>query len=104
MKAPTLLLMLAVLLLAGCTKTVTQRVEIPYEVTVPVYFKVAAPAELLRRYIPTEYPVFISPSSKDAVIGMSTLDWERLQVILRTLESRDEAWRSWAQQPAEAKP
>lgn len=104
MKAPTLLLMLAVLMLAGCTRTVVQRVEVPYETTVPVYYKAAAPIELARRYIPTEFPTFIPPSSKDAVIGMSELDWQRLQVILRTLNSRDEAWRTWAQEPAEAQP
>lgn len=73
--------------------------NVPYEVKVPVYLSPQAPGELVRRYVPTEYPVFVSPSEPAAQYGLTELDWQRLQVILRTMQTRDEAWRAWATKP-----
>lgn len=95
------LLVLAALVLAGCSsQRPAEPVHIPYEVKVPVYVKEPAPGELQRRYVPTELPKFISPDDKSAIVGLSQQDLDRLKVILRTLTTRDDAWRQWAAQPA----
>lgn len=70
--------------------------QVPYEVKVPVYVYPSAPDELARPYKPTEYPAFVQAMDPAARYGLSELDWQRLQVILRTLHSRDESWRYWA--------
>lgn len=88
-------------LLTGCTVQPTMKpVNVPYEVKVPVYVKEPAPGELQRRYVPTELPKFVSPADKSAIVGLSQQDLDRLKVILRTLTTRDEAWRQWSTQPA----
>lgn len=88
-------------MLTGCSsQQVFKPVNVPYEVKVPVYVKEPAPGELQRRYVPTELPKFVSPDDKSAIVGLSQQDLDRLKVILRTLTTRDEAWRQWSTQPA----
>lgn len=89
------------LILTGCSsQPALKPVNVPYEVKVPVYVKEPAPGELQRRYVPTELPKFVSPADKSAIVGLSQQDLDRLKVILRTLTTRDEAWRQWSTQPA----
>lgn len=89
------------LLLTGCSsQPVVKPIHVPYEVKVPVYVKEPAPGELQRRYVPTELPKFVSPEDKSAIVALSQQDLDRLKVILRTLTTRDEAWRQWSTQPA----
>lgn len=89
------------LLLTGCSsQPVVKPVNVPYEVKVPVYVKEVPPGELQRRYVPTELPKFVSPEDKSAIVALSKQDLDRLKVILRTLTTRDEAWRQWSTQPA----
>lgn len=93
--------------LAGCASQQEQYCpapvvhNVPYEVKVPVYLSPKAPGELVRPYIPTELPAFVDPSDPKAKYGLSDLDWQRLQVILRTMRTRDDAWRAWATKPTE---
>lgn len=90
-------LLLVLALLTGCgTRVVEKVVPQPYEVKVVVPVEKKAPDTLLQRYIPTEYPEFISPDSPGVRYGLTQRDWERLQIILRTMQTRDQAWRSWA--------
>lgn len=90
-------LLLAIALLAGCAERVVEKiVPQPYEVKVPVVVEKKAPDTLLQRYIPTEYPEFKAPDAAGVRYGLTQLDWERLQTILRTMQTRDQAWRSWA--------
>jgi hypothetical protein len=99
MKGHTFLLLLAVTLLAGCAKpapeVVYQQVKVPYEVKVPTYIKRTPPRELVRPYKPTEMPKFIDPADPSAKVALDEANWQRLQVILRTLMQRDKSWRSW---------
>lgn len=91
-----ILLLLGPLLLAGCQTQPAPLPAEPYEVKVPVYIKATPPGELARAYVPTELPIFVSPAHPDAVYALTEVDWRRLQVILRTLRTRDQAWRDWA--------
>lgn len=91
----------ATMLLAGCSANpavcpAPQVQRVPYEVKVPTYIYPSAPSELTRPYRPTEYPAFVDSLDPAARYGLTELDWQRLQVILRTLHSRDEAWRAWS--------
>lgn len=95
-----LALALAILLTGCSTQPVLKPVNVPYEVKVPIYIKEPAPGELQRPYVPTNVPKFINPSDKSAIVGLSKEDLDHLQVILRTLKTRDEAWRQWSAQPA----
>lgn len=89
--------LLAALVLAGCaSQPAPLPVAQPYEVKVPVYIKPKAPDSLLLRYVPTELPRFVSPTAPNVVYGLTQEDWNRLQTLLRTLHTRDQAWRSWA--------
>lgn len=84
-------------LLVACSARVVEKVvPQPYEVKVPVPVERRPPDSLLQRYVPTETPVFVDPAAADVVYGLRQLDWERLQIILRTMQTRDQAWRSWA--------
>lgn len=90
----TLLLCLA---LTGCAERVVEKVvPQPYEVKVQVPVEKRAPDTLLQRYVPTEYPEFRAPDSPGVRYGLTQQDWERLQIILRTMQTRDQAWRRWA--------
>ena len=90
-------ILLAITLLAGCADRVVEKiVPQPYEVKVPVIVEKKAPDSLLLRYIPTEYPEFMAPDAAGVRYGLTQQDWERLQTILRTMQTRDQAWRSWA--------
>ncbi|MNQ55095.1 hypothetical protein D3C85_691780 [compost metagenome] len=85
------------LLLTGCAKDpLVRTVQVPYEVKVPVVVKATPPGELSRPYVPTELPVFVEPSHPSAKVALSETDLSRLKTILRTLTTRDEAWRQWA--------
>ncbi len=87
----------AFVILQGCgTREVEKFVPQPYEVKVPVLVERKPPDSLLQRYVPIDTPVFVDPSAADVVYGLRQQDWERLQIILRTMQTRDQAWRSWA--------
>lgn len=91
------LLLLALVLVAGCQARVVEKiVPQPYEVKVVVPVEKKAPDSLLQRYVPTEYPTFKAPDAAGVRYGLTQLDFERLQTILRTMQTRDQAWRSWA--------
>lgn len=96
MKAcPLALLIAALTLLQGCETRVVE-VAKPYEVPVPYPVEKRAPDDLVRAYIPTDYPEFVNPGEPNVVYGLTQEGWQRLQVILRTMQTRDQAWRSWA--------
>lgn len=97
----TLLLVCLCLLTAGCASTaqvcpepVTLRV--PYEVKVPVYVERTVPAELKRKYTPMDFPKFIAPTTPGAAVALDKDGVDKLKIILRTLKTRDDAWRAWA--------
>lgn len=86
------------LLLVGCStpKPVPEVIRVPVEVVKPIYVKPAAPGELMRPYVPTAVPEFVSPQDKSAIVALTPEGLDRLKVILRTLTTRDAAWREWA--------
>lgn len=90
----SLALILICLVLAACTPNV--RTEYVYvEVKVPVAVRSPAPEWLATPYIPEALPEFLP-----AAPGHVTLDSvgvNNLKTILRTLTTRDEAWRVWSQ-------
>lgn len=96
------LCLLLIVALTGCQTPPPLPAE-PYETKVPVYIKREAPGELIRPYTPTELPSFVSPSHPDAVYALTEVDWRRLQVILRTMRTREDAWRVWATGQGESK-
>lgn len=97
MKPQALVWAICVATLAGCSARVVERpVAQPYEVKVPVYIEREAPSSLTLPYVPTEYPQFLPPDAAGVVYGLTQEGWQRLQTILRTMQTRDQAWRSWA--------
>jgi hypothetical protein len=96
--AHALALAIALITLQGCTRAVepVQPPAQPYEVKVPVLVKATPPDSLALPYVPTEFPTFVNPDAPGVVYGLTKEGWERLQTILRTLHTRDQAWRSWA--------
>lgn len=90
----------ALISLAGCTSepVIVYR---PVEVLVPV--RATPPDALLKAYLPERLPRFISPLDPAAKAAMSEADLNHLKVLLRTLKTRDDAWRAWASQPSDAK-
>lgn len=100
------LLILVALLLAACGHQMPQECpappppqRVPYEVKVPTYIDRTPPAELVRPYKPLNVPKFLSPSDEDAVVGLDAEGLDRLKIILRTIKTRDDAWRAWAVKP-----
>lgn len=95
----TRVLLLLALLLAGCATKPAQQVTKFVEVPTPVYVKAKAPGELMRKYIPTHVPQFVAPSDPGAVVALTAEELDNLKVFLRTLITRDAAWREWAASP-----
>ncbi len=97
-----LLLMLLGALVAGCaTDQAVQRCEpvqlkVPYEVKVPTLVTRTPPAELARGYTPLDLPDFIQPGDQRSVVGLDKVGLDRLKILIRTLKTRDDAWRAWA--------
>lgn len=89
-----LVLILMLISLAACSSQEPQvRTEVksvPYEVKIPYYIKPTPPGELMRRYSPTELPQFSEG------LCLTPDNFQRLQVILRTLVTREQAWINWA--------
>lgn len=88
-----LVLALAVLA-SACTREVI--VYQPVEIEVPVPVRAVPPAELSRPYRPEPLPRFISPQDPAAKAALSSEDLNHLKTVLRTLATRDAAWRAWA--------
>jgi len=91
----SVLVLILVAALTGCAsapepiyKTVT--------VSVPVPVKVRAPDILIQPYHPVHLPKFTSPTDPAAKVALSAEDLNHLKTLLRTLVTRDEAWRAWA--------
>lgn len=90
-----LALLSVALVLSGCASEVVY-VDRPVEVLVPVPVRREVPEQLSAEYLPSQLPKFTSPSSPSAVVGLSEEDLNRLKTILRTLTTREKAWRAWA--------
>lgn len=97
------LLALVLVLLSGCSTRPPEQVIRYVEVSVPVYVKDSAPAELMRKYTPTHVPQFVDPSDPSAVVALTPDQLDNLKVMLRTMVNRDDAWRAWAT-PSEVPP
>lgn len=95
-----LTVLLLIVLAAGCTSPEQVVVYRPVEVLVPVEVPRRPPAELSAEYRPSPLPRFISPKSPDAAAALSKQDLNHLKTLLRTLHTRDEAWREWASEGA----
>lgn len=78
----------------ACTREVI--VYRPVEIEVPVPVRAVPPAELSRPYRPEPLPRFISPQDPAAKAALSSEDLNHLKTMLRTLATRDAAWRAWA--------
>jgi hypothetical protein len=101
------LLILTTALLAACSHQGVQECpapplpqRVPYEVKVPVYMDRVPPAELVRPYKPLNIPKFLQPTDEKAVVGLDEEGLDRLKIILRTIKTRDDAWRAWAVKPS----
>lgn len=92
-RLPVLALILA---LCGCAARSPEVMYVPQRVEVPVPYRLPAPKELTLPYKPKQLPKFISPASSDAAVALSKDDLNHLKTILRTLHTRDQAWRAWA--------
>lgn len=95
----TRVILLLTLLLAGCSSKPAQQVTKFVEVPTPVYVKAKVPGELSRKYVPTSPPQFVAPSDPNAVVALTPAELDNLKVLLRTLVTRDAAWREWAVSP-----
>lgn len=85
-------------LLSGCSTAakVPETIRVPVEVVKPVYVMPAVPGELARPYVPLNIPEFVSPDDKSAIVALTPEGLDQLKVILRTLVTRDKAWREWS--------
>lgn len=81
---------IALLFLVGCA---TQE---PSIIKVPVVQHREPPQALLEPVQPPVGDVFISPSSKDAVVAMSKEGKDKLVEYIDRLARQLEAWRAWA--------
>lgn len=95
-----LTVLLLITLIAGCATPEQVIVYRPVEVMVPVEVPRTPPAELAAAYRPQPLPKFISPQAPDAAVALSKQDLNHLKTLLRTLHTRDEAWREWASEGA----
>lgn len=86
----------AMLLLAGCAADPQCQT---IEVLVPV--RADPPADLATAPVFKQLPRFITPSDPAAKAALSETDLNLLKTLLRTLVTRDEAWRAWASTPPE---
>jgi len=88
------ILCLLLVILAGC---VQQPPKVVYrDVQVPVIVRPEAPAELATPYTPTTLPTFLPPDADGAVVSLDKAGVDALKAILRTLTTRDKAWRAWS--------
>lgn len=71
----------------------------PVEVKIPVPVRAEPPPALVKPYQPSSLPRFISPQDPAARSALSDADLNHLKALLRTLKTRDDAWRAWAVQP-----
>ena len=94
------LVLLAMILLAGCTQTKTVYIDRPFEVLVPVPTSPVAPAWLATPYVPEAIPQFTHPKDPTAHAALTQGGLTDLKVLLRTLVERDRAWREWATAPS----
>ena len=82
------------LLMGGCSQ---QPPKVIYrDVQVPVIVRPEAPAELATPYTPTTLPTFLPPDADGAVVSLDKAGVDALKAILRTLTTRDKAWRAWS--------
>lgn len=88
------LLTLFIILLAGCTPAAPKVVY--QEVKVPVYVRPEPPSELATPYTPDTLPTFRAPGAQGSVVSLDKDGVDSLKEILRTLTTRDEAWRTWS--------
>jgi len=101
--------LLVMLLLTGCAvKPVVcpapaAPLRIPYETKVPVYIERKPPAELMRKYAPLDLPKFMLTNDPNGAVALDKAGVDQLKIILRTLKTRDDAWRVWATKPSGAK-
>lgn len=103
-------LLIVLAFLTGCSSNEVRQcpapaapLRVPYEVKVPVYSERKPPAELLRKYTPLDIPKFLKVDSPDAAVALDKTGVDQLKIILRTLKTRDDAWRAWATKPSGAK-
>lgn len=87
------LLLVLVIALAGCASEPVERI-VYQTVRVPVYVRPEPPAELAAPYKPVELPVFLPPGQ--GVVSLDAEGVNALKTIIRTLSTRDEAWREWS--------
>lgn len=101
MRVVALVFLLATLVGCAASAVSCDPVQVPYQVKVPTLVHRQPPAELSRGWAPLDYPVFVSPLDPSAVVGMDKAALDRLKVIIRTLKTRDDAWRDWSIKPTE---
>lgn len=89
-------LIVIALLVAGCWPTKPQIVTEYIEVKVAVPVLPEAPPELFYP-ISTPAPRFISPSSTEAVMGLSVDGSKTLKSLIFEMKAKEEAWREWYQ-------
>lgn len=86
---------LVVLLLAIASCSSDPVIQVEYrEVQVPVPYRSVPPTELATPYIPERLPVFLQPGQ--GVVSLDEQGVNDLKTILRTLITKDEAWRAWS--------
>ncbi|MCY1285265.1 hypothetical protein D9M69_618670 [compost metagenome] len=83
-----------ILLLTACSSP--QVVYRTQTVSVPVVVRPEPPEALSAPYRPHPLPMFVQPSDPNARVALTAEGLDNLKVILRTLTTRDDAWRAWA--------
>ena len=91
----SVLVLILAAVLAGCAST-PETIYKTVTVSVPVPVKAKAPDTLIEPYTPVHLPKFTSPADPAAKVALSAEDLNHLKTLLRTLVTRDEAWRAWA--------
>lgn len=85
-----------ILALVGCSGRPPEVVYQPVEILVPVEVFRTPPEPLATAYTPDRLPRFIPPADPAAKVALSAEELTNLKTLLRTLVTRDEAWRVWA--------
>ena len=91
-----ILVSLSLVALSGCANQLACQ---PVEVKIPVPVRAVAPVELMTPYTPGTLPRFVDPQDPVARAALSDADLNHLKSILRTYQTREEAWRAWADSP-----
>lgn len=81
---------ISILFLSACATTEPQIVRVPVSVDREV------PQALLEPLNPPSGPVFISPTDKKAVVGLSKEGVQALVMYIDELRTRLEAFKAWA--------